>query len=46
LGSGASSLLPVKILDIQDTNCMVVEYDSDTGFATYNYDGAAAVILI
>lgn len=46
LGSGASSALPVKVLDLQETGCMVVVYDEDTGFATWNYDGAAAVIQI
>ena len=46
LGSGASSLLPVKVLDVQETNCMVVDYDAVTGFATYDYNGAAAVIQI
>lgn len=46
LGSGASSLLPVKVLDVQAANCMVVEYNAVTGFANYNFDGAAAVIQI
>lgn len=46
LGSGASSLLPVKVLDVQDDNCMVVEYDEDTGLATYNFNGACALIQI
>jgi hypothetical protein len=46
LGSGASSALPVKVLDVQETNCEVVEYDTDTGFANWNFDGAAAVIQI
>ncbi len=46
LGSGASSLLPVKVLDMQAAGCEVVEYDEDTGFANWNYDGAAAVIQI
>lgn len=42
-GGGA---LPVKVLEVQSTNCMTVDYDPDTGFATWNYNGAAAVILI
>lgn len=46
LGSGASSELPVKVLSIQASGCMTVEYDADTGFATWNQDGACAVIQI
>lgn len=45
-GVGVATLLPVSVLDIQETNCMVVEYDAVTGFATYNYDGCCAVIQI
>jgi hypothetical protein len=37
-------VLPVNILDIQSTNCQVVSYDPVSGFATWNYNGAAAVI--
>lgn len=44
LGTGAA--LPVEVLDIQATNCMTVSYDAGTGYATWNYNGAAAVILI
>lgn len=46
LGSGESSALPVKVLDVQATNCETVVYDADTGFATWTYDGACAVIQI
>lgn len=46
LGSGASSALPVKVLEVQDSNCETVVYDSDTGFATWDFDGACAVIQI
>lgn len=46
LGSGAGSILPVKVLDVQQFNNMTVQYDAVSGFATWNYDGAAAVILI
>lgn len=42
-GGGA---LPVQVLDIQTTNCQVVSYDPTTGFATWNFNGSAAVILI
>jgi hypothetical protein len=46
LGSGASSALPVKVLDVQATNCVTVSYDPVTGFATWNYAGSACVIQI
>lgn len=42
-GGGA---LPCKIIRVQDSNCMTVVYDPDTGFATWDRDGAAAMILI
>jgi hypothetical protein len=42
-GGGA---LNVEVIDVQDTNCMTVTYDPVTGFATWNYNGACAVILI
>ena len=44
LGTGA--ILPVEILDIAIGNSMTVSYNSGTGFATWNYSGSAAVILI
>ncbi len=46
LGSGASSALPCKILNVNIGNSMVVSYDSVTGFATWNRSGSAAVIQI
>ena len=46
LGSGASSALPVKVLEVQASNCETVSYDPTTGFATWNYNGACAVIQI
>ena len=46
LGSGASSAIPVKVLRVYANNCMTVSYDPLTGFATWNRNGAAAVILI
>lgn len=42
-GGGA---LNVKVLNLQVGNSMVVEYDADTGFATWNPAGTCAVILI
>jgi len=42
-GGGA---LNVRVLNLQVGNSMVVEYDADTGFATWNTAGTCAVILI
>lgn len=46
LGSGASSALPVKVLDVNAGNSMTVQYDPVTGFATWNRSGYAAIIQI
>jgi hypothetical protein len=46
VGGAASQALPVTVLDVQASNCETVVYASSTGFATWNYNGAAAVILI
>lgn len=42
-GGGA---LNVKVLKIVSDNCMTVDYDTATGFATWNRSGACAVIQI
>lgn len=42
-GGGA---LACKVLDIQAGNSLTVDYDTTTGFATFNASGTAAVILI
>ena len=42
-GTGA---LNVQIIDVKIGNCMTVNYNATTGFATWNYNGSAAVILI
>jgi hypothetical protein len=42
-GGGA---LPCKILDIRTGNSMTVQFDSATGFATWNYAGTCAIIQI
>jgi hypothetical protein len=39
-------LLPVKVLDVQATNCETVVYNSTTNTATWNYQGAAAIIQL
>jgi hypothetical protein len=38
--------LPVSVLDVQPAGCMTVNYNVATGFATWNYNGACAVIQI
>jgi hypothetical protein len=43
VGTGA---LPAKVLETQTSNCMTVAYDPVTGFATWNRNDAAALILI
>ena len=45
-GGAAGDALPVTVLDVQASNCEVVQYDPVTGFATWNYDGACAVIQL
>jgi len=42
-GGGA---LPIRILRVKADNCMNVSYDLDTGFATWDRNGAGAVIQI
>ena len=42
-GGGA---LPVKVLELLTGNSLVVSYSSTTGYATWNYTGSVAVILI
>lgn len=46
LGSGSNSALPVGVLSVKASNCITVAYDSVTGFATWNYDGACALIQV
>lgn len=41
-----SGILPVQLLSIYPTNCMTVSYNSVTGFATWNRNGAACVVRI
>lgn len=42
-GAGA---LPIRILEVAPTNCMVVVLDPVTGFATWNRNGACVLALI
>ena len=49
-GSGGTiatgGILPVRVLDVLVGNSMTVNYNSVTGFATWNRSGTIAVILI
>jgi hypothetical protein len=42
----AVTALPVKILKVQPTNSMVVQFTPGSGVANWNRNGAAAVVLI
>lgn len=46
LGSGANSTLPVKVLEVQATNCVTVSWDPVNLVATWNFNGCCAVIQI
>ena len=42
-GGGA---LPCRVLKVVTSGCQTVNFNTTTGFATWNYNGACAVILI
>lgn len=42
----ATNALPVKVLQIRTTNCMVPVYNSGTGFVTWNMNGAACLVQL
>jgi hypothetical protein len=42
VGGAASAALPVNVLDVQET----IQYNAATGFATWSYTGACAIIQI
>jgi hypothetical protein len=46
VGGAASQALNVKILDIVNTNCETVVYNSTANTASWNYSGSCAVIQI
>lgn len=46
VGGSASQALNVKVLDVMSSGCETVVYTASTGFATWNYNGAAAVIQL
>jgi hypothetical protein len=42
----ATTALPLKILSVKSTGCMVPTYNAGTGLTTWNYNGAAALCLL
>lgn len=47
VAAGAANTLPIRgVLDVNIGNSMTVSYNSSTGFATWNYAGTTAVILL
>jgi hypothetical protein len=42
----ATNALPVKVIGIKTSNCMVPSYSAGTGFVTWNYSGAAALCVL
>jgi hypothetical protein len=42
----ATNALPVKIIRIKSSGCMVPVYTSGTGFTTWTYNGAAALCVL
>ncbi len=46
LGSGANAPLNVSVLEVKSVNCETVVFNAATGFATWNYNGAIAVIQL
>jgi len=46
VGGAASQALNVQVLDVQATNCMTVNYAGAGSNATWNYNAAAALILL
>lgn len=46
LGSGASSALPVKVLEVSASGNMTVNYNSALNTANWNRSGSAAVIVL
>jgi hypothetical protein len=41
-----TNALPAKVLKVVPTNCMTVNFTSGSGVATWNRNGAAAIILL
>jgi len=46
LGSGASSALPVVVLDVQPAGNMIVNYNAVAGTTNWSFNGACAIIQL
>lgn len=46
VATGDDDALPIKLLAIQAGNSKTVEYDAETGFATWNNSGDCALVLL
>ena len=46
VGTVALGSIGIKVLDVQVGNCLTVNYNSTTGYATWNQNGSAALLLI
>ena len=44
--SAGGGALPVRIIEVFPTNCMTVNIDPVTGYATWNRNGVCALALI
>lgn len=44
--AAAGGALKCKVLEVMDTNCETVTYNATTGYATYNFNGACAIIQL
>jgi hypothetical protein len=42
----ATNALPVRILNVLATGCYVPVYNAGTGYVTWNYNGAAALVIL
>ncbi len=45
-GIVALSSIGIEVLDVKIGGCMTVNYNASTGFATWNYNDSAAIILL
>jgi hypothetical protein len=46
VGTVALSSIGIEVLDVKIGGCMTVNYNASTGFATWNFNDSAAVILL
>ena len=46
VGGAANTVLNVELLEVITSNCETVSYNSTTGQATWNYNGACAIVAL